>query len=103
MKAIKKLWKRVISAILAVSLVWTGVFSHINFQANETPNLTLQETENSEATMQSSFHTVNDVFEVEELREKTVKHFRLQDGSYVAVQYEARYQVVQLSQMQVCP
>ena len=31
---------------------------------------------------------IKDIFEVEELRDETVKHFRLEDGSYIAAQYD---------------
>ncbi len=35
-----------------------------------------------------SYERLNEAFEVEELREESVKHFRLEDGSYVAAQYD---------------
>ena len=31
---------------------------------------------------------ISELFELEELREETVKHFRLEDGSIIAVQYD---------------
>ena len=31
---------------------------------------------------------IKDVFEMEDLRDETVKHFRLEDGSYIAAQYD---------------
>lgn len=35
-----------------------------------------------------AFERKSDVFEVKELRESNVKHFRLEDGSYIAAQYD---------------
>lgn len=37
----------------------------------------------------NSYERLSEAFEVEELREESVKHFRLEDGSYVAAQYDA--------------
>ena len=36
-----------------------------------------------------AYTTLRDVYEVTELREESVKHFRLEDGSYVAMAYDA--------------
>ena len=46
------------------------------------------EHEATEGTAAESVKTEN-VFEVTELREESVKHFRLSDGTYVAAQYNA--------------
>ena len=42
----------------------------------------------SENVDHSAFERRSDIFEVKELRESNVKHFRLEDGSYVAAQYD---------------
>ena len=42
----------------------------------------------SENVDHSTFERRSDIFEVKELRESNVKHFRLEDGSYVAAQYD---------------
>ena len=36
----------------------------------------------------NSYERLGDMFEVESLREESVKHFRLEDGSYIAAQYK---------------
>ena len=42
----------------------------------------------SETEIPNDTSTRNDIFEIKELRESNVKHFRLEDGSYVAAQYD---------------
>ena len=43
--------------------------------------------ESSSQTPGEALQDAKILFEEEELREETVKHFRLDDGSYIAVQY----------------
>lgn len=42
----------------------------------------------SDSYTDNSYERLDEVFEVESLREETVKHFRLEDGSYIAAQYK---------------
>ena len=46
------------------------------------------DTENVTETDSRLYGSEGPIFEVEELREESVKHFRLADGSYVAAQYD---------------
>ena len=41
------------------------------------------------SSVDHSFDRLSEAFEVVELRDESVKHFRLEDGSYVAAQYDA--------------
>ena len=69
----------VISILMVIYLVPTSVF------ANMAQNLSdrNEDIDNTEAA-----GIIRDVFEVTDRREETVKHFRLEDGSYTAVQYD---------------
>lgn len=41
-----------------------------------------------ESSVDKSLDRLSEAFEVEELRDESVKHFRLEDGSYIAAQYD---------------
>lgn len=72
-----------LAAILSILMVLTGfplsVFA-IDFESDSSS------TEISSA--EPTHNRISEAFEVEELREESVKHFRLEDGSYMAAQYD---------------
>ena len=81
---------RVISLILTLLIIFqilpVTVFAEaLSTGMEESSNVTAtQALENDEQTVHNAGLPV---FEVEELREETVKHFRLEDGSYLAASY----------------
>ena len=73
-----------LAAILSVFMILTSlplsVFA-VDFESDGSP----AEASSSEQKQ----NRISEAFEVEELREESVKHFRLEDGSYIAAQYDA--------------
>ncbi len=77
MKAkVKSLSIRSIAAFLTLVMVF-----------NLLPLSSFAQGNGSDSYADNSYERLGEVFEVEELREETVKHFRLEDGSYIAAQY----------------
>ena len=74
-----KILSLVLSLLTVFYLIPTSIFA-------EDDNASAENTDTSEVAL-SGFENLNEVYEVEELREENVKHFRLEDGSYVAAQY----------------
>ncbi|MBE5888333.1 MAG: DNRLRE domain-containing protein [Lachnospiraceae bacterium] len=83
-----KPWMKLISMMLVVTMLFTSWASHVQAQTGQgaDPEL-LQNEEGVTTTTNTNTDTTSEVYEVTELREERVKHFRLEDGSYVAVQY----------------
>ena len=81
MKSIQQLSTKVLSVFLAVLMIMTALPSLPLFATDITET-------NETSNVGSSVNLVKDTFEVEEFRDETVKHFRLEDGSYIAAQYE---------------
>ena len=87
-----KITTRVISFVLSLLILFFAVpeiiyaetidaVSSANFSASS-------ETVTDGEDLSGGIYTYNtDIYEIEELREENVKHFRLEDGSYVAAQY----------------
>lgn len=80
MKLSKQLGKKALSMFLAILMIVTALPLSI-FAADI--DSTLQTSDDD-----YSLNLVKNAFEVEELRSETVKHFRLEDGSYIAAQYD---------------
>ena len=80
MQITKELGKKTLSIILAILMIVTtlplSVFA-IHLDSAEQPSLN-----------NNSVNLIKNVYEVEDLREESVKHFRLEDGSYIAAQYD---------------
>ena len=68
---------RSIAAILSLVMVF-----------NLLPLSVFAQGSSSDFSADNSYERLGEVFEVESLREETVKHFRLEDGSYIAAQYK---------------
>ena len=75
-KKLKAFGIRSIASILTIVMVFNLLPLSVFAQENDSPTV-----------VDESYKRLNEVFEVEELREETVKHFRLEDGSFVAAQY----------------
>ncbi len=95
MKKGARLTPRIISMILAILIVFyllpiSAVAEGISQSSTvaSTNSALSEETENSGSNeAQTPYIYYKDAYEVEERREESVKHFRLEDGSYIAAQY----------------
>lgn len=82
---------RLVSLLLSLALIIVGVpltviakgISNLVESSPKSENATI---ENAESSEQEAADILTESFEVMELREETVKHFRTEDGSYVAAQ-----------------
>ena len=82
MKLSKRLGTKALSVFLAILMIMTSIplsIFAVNIQSN---------SESQSSNEDDSVNLVKNIFEIEELRGETVKHFRLEDGSYVAAQYD---------------
>lgn len=80
MKLSKQLGKKALSMFLAILMIVTALpLSIFAADIDSTPQTSDDDY---------SLNLVKNAFEVEELRSETVKHFRLEDGSYIAAQYD---------------
>ena len=81
-----KLSVRILSFILCLIIMFLAIPSVIFAEvANTIDNLA--NTDSSYSNDNDIYSYVGDAFEVETLREETIKHFHLEDGTYVAAQY----------------
>ncbi len=86
---------RALSLVLTVVLIFyivpSVVYAEIGaaFETDEDETAVGAERVEAETVEETidPYAYVNEAYEVEELREESVKHFRLEDGSYVAAQY----------------
>ena len=78
-------WLKTLAYLLSVLLILYAVPANVYAELIETVESAL-DNESVEATDTSS-ETKKAVFEITDLREETVKHFRTEDGSFAAVQY----------------
>ena len=78
-----KVTTRVLSALLSAVLLFyvipTVVYGEVAGLFESEPS--------EESSSGTSYEYINEMHEVESLREESVKHFKLEDGSYVAAQY----------------
>lgn len=80
MKLSKQLGKKALSMFLAILMIVTALpLSIFAADIDSTPQTSDDDY---------SLNLVKNAFEVEDLRSETVKHFRLEDGSYIAAQYD---------------
>ena len=80
MKTFKRLGTRTLSVFLAILMIVSTISLPVS--AIDIGNT------NQVSNDEHSTGIVKSVFEVEELRDENVKHFRLDDGSYIAAQYD---------------
>ena len=93
MSSRQKLITKTVSMILSFLIVFFCVPTILYVEAAEA--LLSDESEKSVSTdgihsddSASAFEYVGEAYEVTEMREENIKHFRLEDGSYVAVMYD---------------
>lgn len=79
----KKIGTRALSIVISILMVIYLVPLSVYASFSEY----LSDKENTDIAQEPS-GIIRDVFEVTDRREETVKHFRLEDGSYTAVQYD---------------
>ena len=82
MKTAKLFGQRALSILLAVLMLAFSLPLSVFALDNDSDDSI------SSSNNDDSVNLVKDSFEVEELREENVKHFRLEDGSYIAAQYD---------------
>ena len=80
----KKLGFKALSCIISFLMVFYMI--PMSVYADMFDNIGTHENDGVEND--ASWQRVHDVFEAADRREETVKHFRLEDGSYTAVQYQ---------------
>ncbi len=87
----KTLGKQMLSLLLAVVLVLQLIPATVFAEQDNTPNPAVEaeeiQTDNYSETTQEELASAQILFEEESLREEDVKHFRLDNGLYIAVQY----------------
>ena len=82
MKTAKQFGQRALSILLAVLMLAFSLPLSV-FALDHDSDYSISSSDNDD-----SVKLAKDAFEVEELREENVKHFRLEDGSYIAAQYD---------------
>lgn len=70
-----KVLSLVLSVLMTISALPLSVFA-------------IESTDGNTEEIADNLNLVKDVVEIKELRDENVKHFRLEDGSYMAAQYE---------------
>lgn len=80
MKTSKRLGTKALSVFLAILMIVSTISLPVS--AIDTGNT------NQVSNDEHSTNIIKSAFEVEELRDENVKHFRLDDGSYIAAQYD---------------
>ena len=78
-KATTRVLSAFLSAVLLFYVIPTVVYGEVAGLFESEPS--------EESSSGTSYEYINEMHEVESLREESVKHFRLEDGSYVAAQY----------------
>ena len=78
-KVATKLLSAILSAVLLFYVIPTVVYGEVAGLFESEPS--------EESSSGTSYGYINEMHEVESLREESVKHFKLEDGSYVAAQY----------------
>ena len=73
--------------LMIIHLVPLSVFSEANTSDNSVSDSLGLDDYNVEKAEEITRESDQEVIEVKELRSETVKHFRCEDGSYVAAQY----------------
>ncbi len=80
---------RLVSLLLSLALIIVGLPLTVFAEGiSELVENASSVDKNAESSDQEVADILTDSFEVTELREETVKHFRTEDGSYVAAQYD---------------
>ena len=79
------LWLKLLACLLSVLLVLYAVPANVYAELIETVESALDQ--DNEATANAADDDRDAVFEITDRREETVKHFRTEDGSFTAVQY----------------
>ncbi len=85
-----KLTTKLITLFLTLLIIFLAIPSIVYAETAEAISSLVGDSEEDSANdvpFDDSYKTENGIYEVEELREESVKHFRLEDGSYVAAQY----------------
>ena len=87
-----KITTRIISFVLSLLILFFAVPEIIYAETIDAVSSANSSASSETATdgeyLSGGIYTYNtDIYEIEELREENVKHFRLEDGSYVAAQY----------------
>ena len=78
-------WLKLLACLLSVWLVLYAVPTSVYAELIETVESALDQ--DNEATANAADDDRDAVFEITDRREETVKHFRTEDGSFTAVQY----------------
>ncbi len=83
------LWIKTLAYLLSILLILYAVPANIYAELIESVEVAFGNTTDDEIIPEASeeIETEKAVFEVTDRREKTVKHFRTEDGSFTAVQY----------------
>ena len=82
----QKIFNRILSFVLCLLIVFSAIPSVIFAEAANAVNI-LGDTDSSSRSGSDIYSYAGDAFEVEALREESVKHFHLEDGTYVSAQY----------------
>ncbi len=80
------MWLKILALMLSILMVFYAVPTTVYAELIEAIDTALQDTEEDSATTEEAADK-GAIFEVVDRREESVKHFRLADGSYTAVQY----------------
>ena len=83
-----KIATKIISMFLTLLIIFFAIPSIVYVEAAEAiENLGNGDEETLSENIDSPAKNIGEIYEAKELREENVKHFRLEDGSYVAAVY----------------
>ena len=86
-KGTLSMWIKTVACVLSLLLVFYSVPTHVFAEIVDAIDMALDGGDEGTSIAEADTGSKKDVFEVIDRREETVKHFRTDDGSFVAVQY----------------
>lgn len=79
---------KIIACVISLLMIFHTVPANVYAKIVDSLDTSTTDTANDETTGGTEGQIYKTIFEVVELREETVKHFRTEDGTYVAAQYD---------------